>query len=229
MTVTGDNLDSSVLTLLDTQPIQVPSAGEGAPGLLKHLSDYVVATAGITAGSQYRLARFPSNAKVKRAWLYTEGLDSSTGITLDCNIAFSDSAYDGTNTNLQGLIPTTGAGLTGLGVLVAPATYTAANKLFGTATPGATGAVKNQDITYNGTYSAFPHFSPSETMQPMWAVLGGSGVATTQPLNAGGGFAQDSNSVIKDPGGFFDVIVRVTGTPGTAATGIIGIELDYVL
>lgn len=221
--MSAENLDSNVLTNLDTQPLQFATSGEGSKGEYAGVDDFVVNTTNFPAnvGSSDRLARFPVEAKVKHVWLYTKGLDSSSSqtLTLDVNVAFSDSAYDNTPVALQSQIPQS----TGTGGVTAPATYTGANKLFGSAlTVAASGAEQFEEITFSGTYT------PQDRLLPMWAVLGGTGAATANPITAGGGFAQASGTICS-PGGFFDILVQVAHTATTNATGTVGVEVEYVI
>ena len=121
----------------------------------------------------------------------------------------------------QGLIPQS----TATGGVTTLASYTGANKLFGSAyATAASGAAKYTEVTYNNTYT------PALALTPMWAVLGGTGAASAAPFNAGGGFAQNAGSGnIVSPGGFFDILVVTAATAATAATGNIGMEVDYVV
>ncbi len=221
MAIAGDNIKSSPVTNLDSQPILLNTVGEGAPGHLKTLTDWVATTSAAVATSAYRMARFPSNAKVKRVSLYSINLGSTAGATLDINVAFSDSTTDGTATAAQSNIPT--SALTG--AITTPAAYSSPNKLFGSAlATGASNAASGPtDITFSGIYT------PAMRDLPMWAVLGGTGAATAAPYNAGGGFAQASGNLC-DPGGFFDiyVVIAATGT-GTVTAGKIAVEVDFVV
>ena len=220
MTISGDNLKSVPITNLDAQPILQATTGEGAAGYMKCISDNVATTASAVATSAYRLARFPSNAKVKRVKLDTINLGSTAGATLDINVAFSDSTTDGTSNTLQAAIPT--SALTG--AVTTPAAYSSPNKMFGSAVAtGATNGQLSTDVTYQNSFTA-----PMRDI-PMWANLGGSGAATASPLSAGGGFAQNNGQIV-DPGGFFDiyVVIAATGT-GTVTAGNIGIQVDYVV
>lgn len=221
--MTAENLDSTVLTNLDTQPITVATSGEGAPGFDKVGQDFVTHTAnfGSATGNSSRQNRFPVDAKVKHVWMYTSGLDSSSSqtITLDVNVSFSDSEFDGTPVGAQSQIPQS----TATGGVTTLSTYTGANKLFGSAlTVAASGAVQWEEVTFKNGYT------PAQQQQPMWAVLGGTGAASAAALTAGGGFAQ-TGGYITSPGGFFDILVVTAHTATTDATGTIGTEVDFVL
>lgn len=222
--MTVETLLSNAVTNWDAQPIVVPTCGEGAAGDSMGQNDQVAHTSafGSATKNTSRQCRFPMAAKVKHVYLYTKGLDSNGTATLalDVNIAFSDSVTDGTPSGGTGLIPQ--SALTG--AVTTLAAYTSANKMFGSAGVVAnSGAVKYTEVTYSNT------FTPALSLVPMWAVLGGSGASSAAPFNAGGGFAQNSNGVITSPGGFLDVLVVVSATAATAATGNIGVEVDYVM
>lgn len=223
--MTTEVLSSVAVGNLDAQPIIVATTGEGASGNSLTQQDQVAHTSafGSAAKNASRQCRFPVAAKVKHVYLYTKGLDSNataTG-TVDVNIAFSDSTTDGTPVGGQGLIPQ--SALTG--AVTTLASYTSPNKMFGSGVALAnSGAVKYTEVTYQNTYT------PALALQPMWAVLGGTGAFSAAPFNAGGGFAQQGGSgQIDAPGGFFDVLVVVAATAATAATGNIGTEVDYVM
>lgn len=227
--MTVETLSSTNITNLDATPMIFQTAGEGSPGQDAIQSDNVAHTSafGSAAKNTSRQARFPTQAKVKHVYIYTKGLDSNVAatLTLDLNVAFSDSKTDGTppgardGTTGEGLIPQ--SALTG--AVTNLSSYTSANKMFGSAYAVAnSGAVKYTEVTFNNTYT------PALALQPMWAVMGGTGAASAAPFAAGGGFAQQSNGQIDNPGGFFDMLAVVSGTAATAATGSIGMEVDYV-
>ena len=221
--MTAENLDSQAIINLDSQPIIVPTSGEGGPGDEQATQDYTTHTTafGSAAGNTSRTSRFPVTAKVKAVWLYTKGLDSSSSqsLTLDVNVAFSDSTFDGTPVAGQGLIPESAF----TGACTSLASYSSPNLLFGSAlTVAASGAVQYENITYENT------FTPALAQEPMWAVLGGTGQATAVPFTAGGGFAQASGAICS-PGGFFDILVVSNHTATTDATGTIGTEVDFVV
>lgn len=225
----GEQLDSIAISNLDGPPPYVQNtAGEGAAGELKTQQDYVVHTTNFGAnggagGSYDRQSRFPVDAMVKRVMLYTKGLDSSSSqtLTLDVNVAFSDSTIDGTPVGAQGQIPTTGL----TGAVTTPTAYSSPNVMFGSGlTVAASGAVQYEEVTYKNT------FTPALAQEPMWAVMGSYGAATAAPFSAGGGFAQQGGSgQICSPGGFFDILVAVNHTSTTNATGTVGTEVDFVL
>lgn len=223
--MTTEVLSSVAVGNLDAQPIVVSTAGEGAQGQKYVQQDQVAHTSafGSAAKNASRMARFPVAAKVKNVYIYTKGLDSNAAatLTLDVNVAFSDSTVDGTPVGGQAQIPQ--SALTG--AVTTLTSYTSPNKMFGSAYAVAnSGAVKYTEITYQNTYT------PALALTPMWAVLGGTGAASAAPFAAGGGFAQQGGSgQIDAPGGFFDMLVVVAATAATAATGNIGVEVDYVV
>lgn len=203
----AENLDSGALVLMDSYPIVMPTAGEGAPGVRRVQMDQVSATSsGGTVGSTYRLARFPVEAKVKRLWLYTKGCDSNAAAaeTLDVNVAFSDSVFDGTPPALQSAIPTS----TLNGTTTTVAGYTNPNKLFGSAVALLNaGAAQFIDCAFKNTYL------PENTLVPMWSYFG---------------FTNNAGQA-QSPGGFFDILLYVAHVAATAATGDLGVEVDFVV
>lgn len=228
--MTVETLSSVAVTNLDAKPIVIATSGEGATGDMDVQQDQVAHTSafGSAAKNSSRQSRFPVDAKVKHVYIYTKGLDSSgtPSLTLDINVAFSDSLTDGTpvgarSSTMNGLIPqsTATGGVTDL------TSYTGPNKLFGSAYATAvSGAAKWTEVTYQNSYT------PALALQPMWAVLGSTGAFTAAPFTAGGGFAQQGGSgQIDGPPGFFDMLIVVSGTAATAATGNIGTEVDYIV
>jgi hypothetical protein len=219
-----ETLDSTAIVNLDAQPILFATPGEGGRGYMNNITDFVTHTTafGSAAKNTSRQSRFPVEARVKHVWLFTSGLDSSSSqtLTLDVNVSFSDSAYDGTSVALQSQIPQSAF----TGAVTTLTSYTSPNLLFGSAlTVSASGAVAWTDITYKNTYT------PSLSQQPMWAVLGGTGASTAAIQTAGGGFAQQVNGQICAPGGYFDILVVSNHTSTTNATGTIGTEVDFVI
>lgn len=222
--MTVETLLSNAITNWDATPIVVPTTGEGAAGDSLGQNDQIAHTSafGSAAKNTSRQCRFPMAAKVKHVYIYTSGLDSngSATLTLDLNVAFSDSLTDGTPSAATGLIPKS----TLTGAVSTLAAYSSPNKMFGAAYAVAnSGAVKYNEVTYTNT------FTPALSLQPMWAVLGGTGASSAAPFNAGGGFAQNSNGNITAPPGFWDMYAVVAGTAATAAVGVIGMEVDYVM
>src|ERR1035437_6683498 len=101
-----ETLKSGPITNLDASPIVMATTGEGLPGGMKVATDYVAPTSAVAQYSSYRLCRFPTNAKVKRVSIYSNGLEGQTTATasLDVNVAFSDSVTDGTPLAVTGMV-----------------------------------------------------------------------------------------------------------------------------
>lgn len=144
-------LKSTSITNLDASPVIANTAGQGAPGRLQCANDHVASSAAAAVGSTYRLARIPTNAKVKRV-LLTNAAQGATG-AINIDVAFSDSTTDGTPASLQGTIPQVAA---------------ADNNLFGAAV-AITAAQHNQDQTFGGT------FTTAHQNMELWAVLNALG------------------------------------------------------
>lgn len=104
--MTTEALKSTPITNLDTIPVVPNTTGEGAPGYLRSVSGSVVVSASMAAGSTYRLARIPTNAKVKHVWFESEAQGAGK---FNLSVYYSDSTQDGTAPANQGVIvPTTG-------------------------------------------------------------------------------------------------------------------------
>jgi len=182
----GHQLKSPSITNLDASPVVPNTIGEGAPGPEMVINDFVTTISGDDTTSTYRLCRFPTNAKVKSLHLFSKILTAGSA---DIDIAFSDSATDGTQPALAG----------GIVQLTGPVD----NKLFGAAQSIVLAAAR-VDFTFKGT------FLPAMQNIPMWQVLVSLG----------------ATQFTSDPGGFFDILVRVTTaiTTGDVLSG----ELRYV-
>ncbi len=107
----GENLSSLQIINLDATPTVFATTGEGAKGNKEVLTSSVAHTTqfGNATASTSQQARFSVNSKIKNVWMYTTGLDSSSSqtLTIDANVAFSDSTTDGTPAALQSTIPQT--------------------------------------------------------------------------------------------------------------------------
>lgn len=146
--MTTEALKSPSITNWDATPLVQNTVGEGAPGHIRSVSDTVTVTTGKTAPSTYRLARFPTNAKVKHVWV---GVDTTvTTLTADIDVAFSDSTVDGTSAANQGTIPQITA---------------ADNKMFGT-------AVDLKTAGLNDYIKNFANGGMANCNVPMWKALG---------------------------------------------------------
>lgn len=175
----------------DASPIFIPTTGEGYTGFDRiNTSDNVVATTTDSIGSIYRFVRIPTNAKVKR--VFTTVVGNTGTVSVDIDVAFSDSATDGTQSALAG----------GVVQITGPVD----NKLFGAAIAiTGTAAIVKTERTFAGT------FTPQFQNLPMWQVM----------VNLG------ATQFVTDPGGFFDLIFKVTTAPATANTTH-SLEVEYV-
>lgn len=201
---------STNVTALDTQPLVPLTAGEGAAGALISQVDSITTTAAQMAsiGSTLRLCRIPSNAKIKQVILNLGGVDTNaTALAVfDFNLAFSDSAFDGTQQALQGLIPKAAND----GTTTTVALYSTPNLLFGQVTASNSGAKQlQQDITFDAQGS----FTAAFQNTPLWSMFGFT----------------NSQGVAQDPGGFFDVLCYLSTAAATGAAAIVSIEVRYVI
>lgn len=159
----GHQLASASITNLDAVPVVANTIGEGAPGFLRQVSDFVLPVTGDDTTSTYRLCRIPSTAKIKSVKIYSTIASAGSG---DVDLAFSDSTSDGTQAALAG----------GVVQITGPAD----NKLFGAAQSLVLAGV-NTDFTFKGT------FTPAMQNQPIWKALVGLG-ATQFSADPGGFF-----------------------------------------
>ena len=137
--MTADALSSASITNLDAQPIVQNTAGQGAPGAVKDIGDFVTPTAAGLAdtGSKYKMIRVPTTIKMKDLRLIvTTALDSgSPSLAVDVGLYYSDSTTDGTAPANQGLVV---SGATAL---------FASNVAFGYSTNMNIDALTNFDVT----------------------------------------------------------------------------------
>lgn len=151
------NSKSASITNLDATPVVFNVTGSGAAGDLRSVSDYVTPgnTAGI--GSQLRIVRFPTNAKIKHLWIWQD-LEGTQG-DFDIDVAFSDSTVDGTTNLNQGTIPQLNS---------------ADNKLFGAAVD-LHDSLTPVDYVVNMVTNAYANGGSSAAQPsreiPMWQVL----------------------------------------------------------
>lgn len=214
----AENLKSNATTNNDSMFYISNTAGEGGPGDANVLTDYVAPTASIAQWSTYRMARFPTVAKIKRVWIYLQGGDTNgtATMTIDTNVSFSDDTADGTPVALQGTIPsnkldgTSLAFVTNTGYSTAYANSGTGNKLFGNTAGSNNGTAQMTDITFKNT-TAGQGFFPAQREVPLWSYFG-----FTNPTGGA-----------NDPGGEFDILFVVAAAVATAAVGVFGIELDY--
>jgi|SRR5665213_809809 len=196
----GEQINSITIANLDATPIVLPTAGDGAPGTLTSITDYAKHSAnGTVTTSYYRLARFPSQAKIKRVRVYTD--TPAATFTADVNVAWSDSLVDGTRSDLVGTIPTSALD----GTTTTFASYTSPNEMFANAQAFTNST--EYDLTFAGSYT------PVMREAPMYENLG---------------FKDPSGVFAQDPGGFLDIFIVPT-VDTTPATGLISVQVDYVV
>lgn len=206
-------LDATDLTVAANavSPLGRLLAGEGAPGHLRTVEDVVALDAAGLAdtGSYYRLARFPSNAKIKRVTIFTDAAPDSNAaqqLALDFSVGWSD-AVDGTPTAHQGLVPKN----TRNGTDVA-ATDTNRNKLFGTTTlAGNNAAIPVTDITFNGTVGTYS--VADRQFLPVEKIFGYTN-----------GLGYDQHQI-----GFMDLIVKVATAAATGNACNLFARIEYVI
>jgi hypothetical protein len=162
----GHNLKSLSITNLDASPVAAMPIGEGAPGMVRCANDSVTTVSGDDTTSTFKLARIPTNAKIKSLYIMSAIATAGSG---DINIAFSDSLTDGTQPALSGLANP-----------VVQITGPVNNKLFGAAQSLVLASVRT-DFTFKGTFTA------AHQNLPLWQVLVNLG-ATQFTADPGGFF-----------------------------------------
>lgn len=216
----ADNVKSQAIADLNSVPAVVPTAAEGAAGRLFHVSGVVAATAAGLADtdSVYRVVRIPTHAKVKQVEVFSDvALDTNTTQTLaiSVNLAFSDNIADGTPAGYAGLLPSSAKD----GTVVA-ATHTNRNKLFGTITmSGNNLPIRRQTVTFGdlepnaqaGQDVSGTNFKADDANKPLWAIF-----------NFKNGLGQ-----LQNPGGKFDILLKVETAAATAQAGNIYVAVTY--
>lgn len=211
-----ENLVSSYISTLDSQPIQMLTTGEGAPGQLIRITDNIAVTAAgmNSVGSTYRLCRFPTRAKIKSLIVDLGNVDSGgAGAVFDVNVAFSDSPYDGTPSIFQSAtanqalcIPRTGA----TGSVTSISSYSTPNILFGQITAGNNTVKYGTQALWLGTYA---NWFANGINLPLWNFFGFT----------------NAQGQAQDPGGFFDILLYLSTHATTGAAASINVSMDFVL
>lgn len=217
-----DALKSQSITNLDATPTIPNTAGQGAPGRVVQVDDYVTCTVtGLqSTGSFYKLCRIPTGAVIKSVTIASDkALDTkptAPTLALDFNLVFSDDTLpgDGTPTFLQGLVPQIGTA----GTTTTLATYSSPNIVFGTTTVttaggggGGAAALGPTDIIFSGSRTNYP-FS-TLINEPAWQWFGFT----------------DGRGNPADPGGMFDLVAYVSTAAATGTTGALYARVTYVI
>lgn len=226
-------------TALDAVPVIQPSAGEFQSGMLKRVDDWInIPAAGLSQYSTLRLCRFPTAAKVKSVIVATDTPPDSNGtqqLAFYCDVAFSDSANDGTPVALQGQIPTTvgyGVGNPAVHAVVAatttapkPGAYSTPNNIFGTLT------LAGNNIALPPLDLMWTQYATGTTTSTAGTGCGGYTAAQIQtvPLYQVFGFSNATGTAPQDPGGFFDLLFTVKTVAATAAGYNFYASVTYVL
>lgn len=220
-----DAVKSQSITSLDSTPIVPVSAGQGGPARRVVVDDLAATTlTGLqSTGSFYKLVRIPSGAIIKSVKVWSdkaiEGATTNPTLGIDFNLAFSDSADDGTPSFLQGLIPQTGTGAT----TTTFATYSSPNIIFGTVvvstTPVQKGGVGGAgtavfgpvELLFNGSRTNYPMSSIAS--MPLWQIFN----------------YLDGRSNAADPGGYFDLVAYVSTVAVSGVVGNLYAQVDYAI
>ena len=209
----NDTVKSLSLTNLDSTPLIISNAGQGAVGRKILVDDYCAATAaGLqSAGSYYKLVRLPTFAFVKSVKIGSDAGPNLSGsaLAIDLSLIFSDSTDDGTPVFLQGLIPTSA----NTGGTTTIASYSSPNKIYGTWKPAASAAlIEPTEFLLNGIGSAYS-FTGGFVNQPLFQLFGFT----------------DGRGQPADPGGFFDLFAYVATGATTGGACNIYAQVEYVI
>src|SRR5262245_12098772 len=206
----NDTVKSASITNLDTSPLIINNAAQGAGGRVVSVDDFAAATvAGLqSSGSYYKLVRVPTGAFVEEVHIATDvSLNLNGALAIDLNWIFSDSTIDGTPVALQGLIPKSD----NTGRTITIPSYSSPNKMYGTIKP---------------TAGATTFAITEETLNGLGANYSFTGGFTTKPLYALFGFT-DARGNPADPGGYFDLLAYVATGATTGQAGNIYARVRY--
>src|SRR5262249_5376526 len=133
---------------------------------------------------------------------------SAKTVAFDLNLIFSDSTIDGTQANLQNLIPTTA----NTGGTTSIASYSSPNKIFGTVIETSnTAAYVSGNLLFNGIGTTYNFLGL--TQQPLWQTFGFT----------------DGRGSPADPNGYFDLLVYVSTAATTAQACNIYGRVEYTI
>ncbi len=104
--MTTEALKSTAITNLDAAPPVAVQAGNGGGGYLRQVDGYLTPSASMAALSTYRIARVPTNARVKQVMFESEAQGAGK---VQLGLYYSDSTVDGTPVAKQGLVVTSAA------------------------------------------------------------------------------------------------------------------------
>jgi hypothetical protein len=177
------------------------TGGQGAAQEIQQIEGFVLPVIGDSIGSYLQFVRLPSAAAVKSVEFQSAA--STMVATGDVTIGVSDSTIDGTAPGLQ-VVP---SGLTGTDATNAyyanPAATTTG--LTGAAALFAPATALGGDVAFTDvTFVATGNYTAAKSQQPLWQAAG---------------YAQD-------PGGMFDVVVRLTAAISVAA-GVLQCRVRY--
>jgi hypothetical protein len=220
------------ITNSDATPMVPNTTGQNGQADLKQISDFITPVNTAAQYSTYRLVRFPSNAKVKHLWIFTDNAATSSDASFDIDVAASDCGFtttlSGTTSTVVQASLTDGtpailntSGGTLLGVTVGTTTdnnvgifqlNSANNKLFGAAVDlHAANPIAPVDYAGNMVTNLYTNGGAgTQSGQgardlPMWQVL----------------------NFTSDPGGFFDIMLQATTEFETSNTTSIYVSLEY--
>lgn len=194
-------VSSASTTALDTTPTLRPDTGQGAPGELKQLNDYVALTTGQlgSTSTKAQIIRLPSTCKLKSLTLSSsvqlDGGSGSPALAFNVGAYYSDAPMPGTatNTNVGNSYVQDGTAPSNAGTVISATSFAS--------------AVNAHAAALSKVQVGF--VDPAKTNQPLWQALG----------------------ISADPGGYIDVVVAVSvaAAGGTITAGNLGCSADFVM
>jgi len=209
----NDTVKSASITDLDAVPVANINAGQGLGGRIVTVDDFCTTTAaGLqSSGSYYKLVRVPTGALPKRVRLAADsGPNLNGALAIQLSWIFSDSTEDGTPSFYQNQIPVSA----NTGGVVALATYTGVNAIYGFWKPSASAsAIGLTEFITNGLVAGTYTITGGFFNLPLWQIFGFT----------------DGRGQPSDPGGYFDLLAYVATGATTGAAVNIYAQVDYAI
>ncbi len=223
---------SDIITNLHSSPIVRPSAGSGGACIVSRKQATITPATSAATSVLHRMVRIPSNAIVSRVAIILDA--AATTFTGDIGLWYSDDD-DGTSAINRGNLTAISSAF--FASVHPMATYT---YLVGTDPANVVGLAAPVDMTFAAATLAFTdgNYIPSQSGYPIWQAVANLLALQTTPVGAFTSSAQAAHfntasaggSVYvrsDDPGGFFDICIKLT-TTGSAANVKTTLIVDFV-
>lgn len=194
-------VSSASTTALDTAPVLRPDTGQGAPGELKSLDDFVALSTGQlgSTSTKAQLIRLPSTCKLKSMSLNSsvqfDGGSGSPALAFNVGAYYSDAPMlpSAATTNVAADYVQDGTAPSLAGTIISATA-------FASAVSAHAAVLSNSQVGF---------VDPAKRVQPLWQALG----------------------LASDPGGYIDVVVAVQAAAagGTITAGNLGLKADFVM